>query len=256
MDVRERKFGVHWETEAPFALWQLTGENWLRVDVTEQFDARYRVVAYKPLTDEEAERIRRGCQYRDPKLNCARIQAEGCGQNGWMGYQEDVFDLVGRPGEGFNWRVTNHAGLVPGLRRWKDKHFPATNFSDWVTKNPDIAYQVQFNSVPWGVFTRYWRKPINLNRQFHTSTSRLYGKGSYTSGVAALNVLDFDMGLIRDHHCFFADFSHMNVNKTRTADVRIAMWMMKYARAFRVLSDCETPFARLEDETLFTIEWL
>ena len=239
--MNDNLFGVHWEVEEPHALWQLTGQNYLRVDVTRVFDAKFRIVAYTNFPDEMGEHLR-------ARIKAKEISAVTCGQEGFKGFERDIFEFVHEPGvDPTMYRLTNNAHLMPGMKaQWNGE----SRFMHTLAPHPQDGYSVQFNAVPWNIMKRYWRKPINLNRQFH----RRAGKYSYSSGVPSIEVLDFDISVLRAQKCFWADFAFMSQLRTRVQGVSIARWMLEHTRGFAVLTDAETPFARAADEVMFTLE--
>ena len=171
-----------------------------------------------------------------------------------MGYQDDIFDYVSPPNENPQyWRVTNCAHILPGYKvKHKNKMGIGDHFSKTFTPHPGEGFVVQFNAVPWAIMKRYWRKPIHLNRKFHSK----YGRRGYACGAASIEVLEFDIHLLRDWKCFFADFSFLWVNRTRTSDVKVALWMLQNVRGFSILTDADTPFNRPDDEVIFALEHL
>ncbi len=244
-DFNEKIYGVHWEVEKPYPRWQLTSQNYLRVDVTGSFGAKYRIVAYTDLNDDAAESLRKLIQFDI-------ISADSCGQEGFKGWdEEDLFAHVKRPGESSQWRVTNNAHILPGM---KENWTRETKFADSLMPHPQDGYVVQFNAVPWDILKRYWRKPIHLDRQFHGRKRGKWAKHGFSSGVPAIEVLDFDLSMLRERKCFLADFSFMWRSRTRLSGAKCAMWMLEHTRAFTILTDEESPFTRSDDEVMFTLE--
>lgn len=266
MEPTERIYGIHWETETELPLWQLTTQDWLRVDVTRQFDSKFRLAAYKPLTEEEALGLR--ARMADPgnkddyNWKCTIESSRIGGSGSRIGYDRDIFKYTSPPGVGFDWRVTNCSRLSPGFMRWIARHHSSTmvagnSMSAAMARHPKDAYQVQFCGVPWGIFKNYWRKPINLNRKFHDRGRSKWSKRySMAQGAPAIEVLDFDLTMLKKERCFFADFSRMYQDKTRRADDDLEKWMLKNSRAFRILSDGDSPFVKDDTEFLFTVDWM
>ena len=254
MNPSAKIFGINWDTSGRRWKWQFTSQNYLRVDVTDQFDSRYCLIAYRQFHDEEAEKLR-------TKLKSAKW-ALSCGQDGFKGETDHIWKHTTPPGDAHifaEWRVSNCCHLLPGKRHdWglADTSFVGNDFSDTFGPHPSDGYAVQFNAVPWGVFTRYWRKPIHLDRRFHTAKRKSgFGKNrGYAVGSASIEVLDFDVTLLRTHKTFFADFSFLYSNRTRTHDVNMALWMLENVGGFRIMSDHDSPFVRIDDEVLFSIE--
>ena len=247
MNPSEKIYGIDWDTSKPRAKWQFTSQNYLRVDVTEQFDARFNIIAYTQVGEEHAEKIRVKCRSGD-------IPCQSCGQDGFKGFDESIFDIHAGPGEYWGWRVTNCAHILPGFRHELSQ--ARAKVASTFGPHPSDGYAVQFNAVPWGVFKRYWRKPIHLDRKFHTERRKSsFGKNrGYAMGSASIEVLDFDVTLLRTHKTFFADFSFLYANRTRTHDVNMALWMLQNVGGFRIMSDHDSPFVRIDDEVLFSIE--
>lgn len=247
-------YGVDWEVKKPLPLWQLTGSHQLRVDITSQFDSRFRLAALRELPESESNAL---------KLLMGRgtIPSVTCGQQGYRGDCETIFSHVGRPGDGWGWYVTNDCHEFPGWSHAISRHpniRAGEDMSDYATLHPKDGYTVQFHNVPWGIFNRYWRRPINLNNQFHSakSKSRLGNSPGFALGFPAVGVLCFTSQLTnKDRKCIIADFARMgqpgdSVNKALYA------WMTQYARHFRVMSDHDSPFVKDEAELCFTMEWM
>lgn len=252
MEPNEKIYGVHWEVDSPHALWQLTSQNYLRVDVTRQFNSKYRLIAYRELLDDEGASLR-------ALAKDGAFESQSCGQDGLKGYDTDIFFHTAEVGSGYGWRVTNCARILPGLRHeWTRPANMGNSLADMFGKSPHDNYVVQFNAVPWDVFKRYWRKPINLDRKFHGKRrkTRWGALHSIASGVPAIEVLDFDLTLLKSYKCFFADFSFMWAMRTRTSNVDMALWMLSNVKGFSLLTDEPSPFNRADDELLFTLEWM
>lgn len=245
---------VHWNTDDRPATWQLQRRNRLRVDIVDQFDARFLLTAIRGLSDEEGNKLKE-------LMRDGTIPATPCGTAGFSGTCDTIFDHTGRPGDGWGWHVTNSATEFPALTKAaaRDGLFKkmriGNDFKDHVTKHPQDGYTVQFENVPWAVFKRYWRKPINLDRQFHgqkikTSWRKNHGHMSWHPAVDNFHV---DLDILRDYKHIFIDF-----NRTGNADAFPAMtkWMLKYAKAFRTMSDDMSPFVKGDAELLFTLEWM
>jgi hypothetical protein len=130
-------------------------------------------------------------------------------------------------------------------------------FTDFMVRHPKDGYTVQFHNVPWGLFNRYWRKPINLNKQFHSEKKKnRFGKNhGYALGFPAIGVLCFNPSLTKDYKCIIADFARMG-DPGDSVNEGIYAWMIRYARQFRVLSDHESPFVKDDAELCFTMEWM
>jgi hypothetical protein len=245
-------YAVDWEVERPLPLWQLTGSHQLRVDVTKQFDAKYRIAALRELHESESNNL---------KLLMGRgtIPSTTCGQTGYKGNCEEIFKHVSSPGDGWGWYVTNNSQEFPGWRHAVTQYpatvIPGESLSLATMPHPKDGYTVQFYNVPWGIFNRYWRRPINLNKQFHTAKwKHRWGKShGHALGYPAVGVLHFNTKLLHRHKCIIADFARMGVAKN---DEEIAQWMTRYARQFRVLSDQESPFVKEDAELCFTMEWM
>lgn len=255
MEPTEKIYGIHWDTTTDLPLWQLTSQDWLRVDITHQFDAKFKLTAYKPLLEMEATalRTRMANSEGDYDWTCTIESARYDHTGSRVGKEEDIFKYISAPGVGPDWRVSNCARVSPGFMHYFLKRRPGTS----MIRHPKEAYQVQFCGVPWKVFKKYWRKPINLNRKFHDRGTSKWSK-RYTSahGNPAINVLAFDMTLLKKERCFFADFSSMYLEKKRHADADLTKWMLQHSRAFRVLSDGDSPFVRSDTEFLFTMDWM
>jgi hypothetical protein len=252
MDPIQKIYGIHWETETELPLWQLTGQDWLRVDVTHQFDAKFRLTAYKPLFEEEVTALRARMfnlekdEWWKPTIESSHTSNSGSR----MGCKRDIFKYILPPEKGgSDWRVTNCVRISPGFAR--------SNISKIVVRHPKEVYQVQFCGVPWNIFKNYWRKPINLDRKFHNrGLSKWSKRYSTVQGTQAIDVLDFDMTILKQEKCFFADFSGMYLEKKRTHDEDLTKWMLKNSRAFRILSDGDSPFVKNDTEFLFTVDWM
>lgn len=257
LDPKEKVYGVHWEVHEPHALWQLTSQNYLRVDVTARFGSAYRLIAYTDLNDDSAASLK-------AMMKAGTIEAQSCGQDAYKGYGEDIFLHVPAPNASMwpcRWRVTNCSHILPGyahsIARKASDMQRMQIVSNTFKRHPNDGYVVQFNAVPFGIFERYWRKPINLDRAFHTARRKGYGKSrGHATPSASVEVLEFDLTLLRSHKTFFADFSFLYSNRTRMGDAKIAIWMLRHARGFRVLDDSETPFVKDDAEFLFTTEFL
>ncbi len=244
---------VHWKTDDFLPLWQLTSQNVLRVDITSQFDAKFRLSALCGISDDEAIVLKKLMEEKT-------IPCTPCGSNGFMGSDDTIFEHTNKVGEGWGWHVTNNAMESPGFTKsalqGRVLNMQIGNdFKDHVAKHPEDGYTVQFENVPWTVFKRYWRKPINLDRQFHgtkikTSWRKNHG---YMSCHPAVQLLYFDMEILRRYKCIFIDF-----NRTGMVDEHPGMskWMIQYAKAFRTMSDDPSPFVKADAEFLFTMEWL
>jgi len=252
MEPREKIYGIQWETEQELPLWQLTSNDWLRVDITRQFDAKFRLTAYKPLFEEEVTALRaRMINVEEDEWWKPTIDSAGTGNSGSrMGRERDIFKYISPPEKGdSDWRVSNCARISPGFIR--------ANVNKVWARHPKEAYQVQFCGVPWNIFKNYWRKPINLDRKFHSrGRSKWSRRYSTAQGPPAIDVLDFDMTILKQERCFFADFSGMYLEKKRNADADLVKWMLKNSRAFRILSDGDSPFVRDDTEFLFTVDWM
>ena len=246
-------YAVDWEVERPLPLWQLTGSHQLRVDVTRRFDAKFRIAALRELPESESDAL---------KLLMGRgtIPSVTCGQQGYRGDCEKIFNHVSRPGDGWGWYVTNDCLEFPGWRNTMSispSIAPDDSFSKLMTPHPKDGYTVQFHNVPWGIFNRYWRRPINLNKQFHSAKSK--GRWSKSPGYAlghpAVSVLYFNSNLTKRYKCIIADFARMG-KPGDSVNEELYKWMTKYARQFRVLSDQVSPFVKDEAEVCFTMEWM
>ena len=245
-------YAVDWEVERELPLWQLTGSHQLRVDVTRRFDARFRIAALRELPESESDAL---------KLLMGRgtIPSIACGQRGYRGDCEEIFKHVSRPGDGWGWYVTNNVMEFPGWRH-AVTHSPnnlvaGNDLNTLTAPHPKDGYTVQFHNVPWGIFNRYWRRPINLNKQFHSAKrkGRWSKSPGYALGFPAVGILHFDIKILQRHKCIIADFARMGIAGN---DEEMAKWMTKYARQFRVLSDQESPFVKDDAEVCFTMEWM
>jgi hypothetical protein len=244
-------YWVDWETEKPLPIWQLTSTHQLRVDITSRFNSRFRLAALRELPESEANAL---------KLLMGRgtIPSTVCGQNGYRGNCETIFNHVTPPGCGWGWYVTNNCKEFPGWNRAQginpDIH-PGEHLTKLIALHPKDGYTVQFHNVPWGIFNRYWRRPINLNNQFHTAKNKNRWSKShgYALGYPAVGILHFNINLLQRRKCIIADFARMGVAKN---DEEIANWMTKHARQFRVFSDLESPFVKDDAELCFTMEWM
>jgi hypothetical protein len=261
MEPTEKIYGIHWETETELPLWQLTSHDWLRVDITRDFDAKFRLVAYAPLLEGTANALRARMtnvekdEYWEPTIEATCFGGTGS----LFGSKRDIFKYISPPGDDFvyGWRVSNCARVSPGFMRHVSKKYSSDNANAALVRHPKEAYQVQFCGVPWRIFKKYWRKPINLDRKFHNrGTSKWSKRYSTVHGHPAINVLDFDMTLLKQERCFFADFSGMYLEKERHTDADLTKWMLQHSRAFRVLSDEDSPFVRSDTEFLFTMDWM
>jgi hypothetical protein len=244
---------VHWKTDDLLPLWQLRRRNGLRVDITSQFDAKFKITAICGISDEESNRLRE-------LMRAGTIPCELCGEKGFMGYDDTIFKHTNNVGEGWGWHVTNNAMESPGFTKaavsGKILNMRlGNNFENHVTKHPNDGYTVQFENVPWAVFKRYWRKPINLDRQFHGQKikSSWRKNHAYLSLHPAVFNLHFDMDLLRKYKCIFVDF-HRGGMKEEHPDMND--WMVTHARTFYTMSDGESPFVKGEAEFLFTTEWM
>ena len=259
LEPSEKIYGVHWSMDGPPARWQLTSQNFLRLDITEQFDSRCLLTAYTDLNDELAG------EFRDA-IRAGRVSAGPCGNKGFVGLTDDFLKVVPGPGEDqgiipqCRWRVTNCSRVSPGfIARVAKGLRVGTALSSHMTLHPDDGFSVQFNAVPWDLFKRYWRKPINLDRRFHGRGRKYRGYKAIAPvyGGQSVDVLDFDLELLRTHKTFFADFSHLlHGPRKRKTNVDMEKWMLEHVRGFAFISDRESPFVRTEDEVLFTMEWL
>ena len=242
---------IHWETESQHPLWQLTSQGYLRIDVTQHFGANYRLIAYRKLYDGDKERI-------DKAIDLGNIECDEIGRReaewgymssdtdeyiggGCIGYKRDILKYLNDPRAG--WWMTNNSRLLPGfVRKYK-------NFEPKVhcKRHPDDPYQVQFSGVPWAVFTRYWRKPINLNRRFH--------HGRYVMGGNSVEYLDFKL---LDQRCFRVNFhvGRMFNRKETEYDKKLRKWLLRHSRPFRFLDDGPTPFVKPFAEFFFTTDWM
>ena len=251
MEPSEKIYGVHWEPEMELPLWQLTGQDWLRVDITNQFDAKFRLTAYKPLFEEEVTALRARMlnvekdEWWEPTIESTHTSSS----RSRMGNKRDIFKYISPPEKGgSDWRVSNCARISPGFMH---------RANNSIVRHPKDVYQVQFCGVPWRIFTRYWRKPINLDRKFHDRGKSKWSKRySTVQGPPAIDVLAFDMTILKQEKCFFADFSGMYLEKKRNNDADLTKWMLKNSRAFRILSDGDSPFVRDDTEFLFTADWM
>lgn len=246
-------YGVNWELKTPLPLWQLTGSHQLRIDITSQFNSKFRLVALRELAESESDAL---------KLLMGRgtIPSTPCGQRGYRGYDEAIFKHTPRPGNGWGWYVSNDCHEFPGWRH-SVSHSPAIFAGDslckFLTRHPKDGYTVQFHNVPWGLFKRYWRKPINLDKQFHGDKKKnKFGKNQgFSLGFPSIGVLSFTPDLTRDYKCIIADFARMGAPGD-TVNMKIYEWMINYARQFLILSDSESPFVKDDAELCFTMEWM
>ena len=142
---------VHWKTDDLLPLWQLRRRNGLRVDITSRFNAKFKITAICGISDDESHRLRE--LMREGTIPC-----KPCGEKGFMGYDDTIFTNNSMESPGFTKAAVS--GKILNMRL-------GNNFEDHVAKHPHDGYTVQFENVPWSVFKRYWRKPINLDRQFH-----------------------------------------------------------------------------------------
>lgn len=246
-------YAVHWGVDKPSSLWQLTGSHSLRVDITKRFDAKYRITALRELPESESNALKK-------LMEKGIIPSIKCGQLGYKGDCEEIFKHVSRPGNGWGWYVTNNVLESPGWRHAGSKNpnmLAGQSFQDYMVTHPKDGYTVQFHNVPWEIFNRYWRKPVNLDKQFHTSKRKnRFGKNyGYTLGFPAVHVLYFNSGLTSRFKCIIADFARMG-DPGDTVNKKLHEWMTKYARQFRVLTDQVSPFVKDEAEVYFTMEWM
>lgn len=265
MEPLEKIYGIHWDTETDLPLWQLTSHDWLRVDITRQFDAKFLLTAYKPLFEEEAAALRsRMINVENDEWWKQTIDSSNLnGAGSRVGRKRDIFKYILPPEKGgLSWRVSNCARVSPGFMHHLSRgHRGALLVGDSMNKvmarHPKEAYQVQFCGVPWRIFKKYWRRPINLNRKFHDrGTSKWSKRYSTAYGNPAISVLDFDMTMLKQERCFFADFSGMYFEKERHTDTDLTKWMLRNSRAFRILSDGDSPFVKDDTEFLFTVDWM
>jgi len=235
---------VHWKTDdLLLPLWQLTGENVLRVDITSQFDAKFRLSALCGISDDKAIVLK---ELMEEKT----IPCTPCGQNGFMGFCDTIFEHTNKVGEGWGWHVNNNAMESPGFTKYAVQgrvlHMQTGNdFRDHVAKHPEDGYTVQFENVPWTVFKRYWRKPIHLDRKIHSH--------GYISWHPAVQLLHVDLEMLRRYKCIFIDFNRSDM---KDENPEMSKWMIKYAKAFRTMSDDPSPFVKEDAELLFTLEWM
>ena len=168
-----------------------------------------------------------------------------------MGYDNTIFEHTNMVGDGFGWHVTNNAMEAPGFLNMR----LGADFAVHVARHPNDGYTVQFMNVPWSVFKRYWRKPINLDRRFHRGKTepawrRRYG---HESGHPAIELLHFDMRMLREYKCMFIDFHRADLEDTQP---KMSEWMIQHAKKFRPLSDDDSPFVKGVSEFLFTTDWM
>jgi hypothetical protein len=240
-------YNMHWEVEEEYPKWQLNNYGIIRVDITHQFNAKFRIVAYTRVSELIQDELHRA-------ITKKQINALGHGKGDHIGYHDDIFSIIHEVGttslEMEPWRVSNCAAMLPGYMRrighqsWENK---VPEFAVFVP-SPTDQYSVQFSSVPWEVFKRYWRKPIYLNRNFHD--------GKEVTASQAIEILDFDMTVLRKHKCFLADFSHLAIKRKREHSVEMSDWLMNNSRAFKFMSDGDTPFSNEAAESYFTMEWM
>lgn len=254
---------VHWKTDDGLPLWQLCRRGYrLRVNITSMFNSKFLITAIRGLSDEEAI-------YLKGRMEAGDIPCEPCGAAGFMGFDATIFDHTNMVGVGWGWHVTNNAmeapafiqymkdGKIGNIRLGEDlrERGLGEDVRDHVAKHPDDGYTVQFENVPWGVFKRYWRKPINLDRRFHRGKTepawrRRYG---HESGHPAIELLHFDMRMLREYKCMFIDFHRADLEDTQP---KMSEWMIQHAKKFRPLSDDDSPFVKGVSEFLFTTDWM
>ncbi len=244
---------VHWDTSDALPLWQLTRANLLRVDISSQFDAKFKVTAICGLSTEVGV-------YLKSLMAAGTIPCIRCGSHGYRGFTDDIFKHTLPVGDGWGWHVTNNSMESPGfIKAAVDGQVlgmrPGDDFDDFVAKHPKDGYTVQFSNVPWAVFKRYWRKPINLDRQFHGQKIKTPWRKNhaYLSCHCAVFNLHFDMEMLRKHKCIFVDFLRGEMTEVHPD---MNDWMVRHARTFYTMSDGESPFVKPVSEFLFTTEWM
>ena len=244
---------VHWDTSDVLPLWQLRRSGVLRVDVSAQFGAKFKVTAIRGLTYELSTYLKK--LMAEGTISCIR-----CGSHGYRGFTDDIFKHTLPVGEGWGWHVTNDSLESPGFRKAAVDHEildmrMGADFVDHVTKHPDDGYTVQFMNVPWAVFKRYWRKPINLNRQFHGQKIKTSWRKNhaYLSWHPAVFNLHFDLKILRRYKCIFLDFHRGSMKEENP---QMNDWMVRNATQFYTMSDGESPFVKPQAEFLFTTDWM
>jgi len=244
---------VHWKTDDFLPLWQLRSQNVLRVDITSQFNAKFKLTALCGISDEKAVELKE-------LMRKGTIPCTPCGHDGFLGSDDTIFKYTNKVGEGWGWHVTNNAMESPGFTKaavsGKILNMRlGSNFENHVAKHPKDGYTVQFENVPWAVFKRYWRKPIHLDKQFHgqkikTSWRKNHG---YIPSHPAIDVVHFNVEILRSYKYIFVDFQRIGM----TVDFPwMNIWMIKYAKAFHTMSDEPSPFVQEDAEFLFTMEWM
>jgi len=254
---RDRMYAIEWETKESYPLWRLSDNHVLSVDITEKFNAKYRLVAYRFLREEEALALRQ--KAANGKFSVTTRQGRSRAINSILGYDHSIFDHTESPGEGTEWLVTNNAHMMPGLKRRKYGNgslVAGQRFYETLFPNPHDGFQVQFCQVPYRIFKRYWRRPIRLASKWHTKYKSRWGRGNYASFMPCMEVLEFNPIMLRKHKLVWADFSYMYQTRTRIdPDTKIMSWMLQYSPLFKVMTDEESPFVKDDHEFLFTMEW-
>jgi hypothetical protein len=245
---------VHWDTsDSVLPLWQLRRGGVLRVDISAQFGAKFKVTAICGLTHEVST-------YLKTLMANGTIPCTRCGQSGYRGYTDDIFNHTLPVGEGWGWHVTNNAMEAPGfVKAATSENFLSipigSDIPNSVTRHPNDGYTVQFSNVPWAVFKRYWRKPINLHRQFHGQKIKTSWRKNHTYATCypAVFNLHFDLQQLRNHKHIFVDFHRGSMKE---ANPHMNNWMVMHATKFYTMSDGDSPFVKPESEFLFTTDFM
>lgn len=215
-------------------LWSLSEFGLLKIDVTKWFDAKYRLTAYTILYDELYDEIRK-------KLMKIIINPYS---KHLYGYTDEVFNCI--PPIGHGWFVSNNICYAPSV-----KGPPSL-----LTENPHNGFQIQFHSVPYNVFKRYWRRPVSLTSKWRTQLKT----GKYPSNLLwshhCKNVLLFEEHHLKKYKLIYVDFSHGGYLTSDETTIDMVNWMVKYAPVLKFFTDEETPFVKEHHEFLFTTEWL
>jgi len=246
---------VHWKTDENLPLWQLKDHGsdhyHISVDITEMFDARFKLTADRGVSADDYRNIR-------TLIEDGLIESAGH-SNSYYGYTPEIFDHTDKPGDGWGWHVTNSCVMSPGLQRSGHRNkilggIDDRHLTDFAAKHPEGGYTVQFHNVPWSFFKRYWRKPINLNRPYHgsklkSSFSKNYG---YVTGRPSIHSLYVHPFVLREYKTLFMDFRLLHDDRKLP---EVNQWMLNNARKFYPMSDGDSPFVKSMSEFLFSADF-
>lgn len=213
----------------------------VKKDVTSLVNSRVKVIASRPLTQEEKEYYNnfgpKNYEFNSgEKYDSLKAFAEGISE-----------DFPRGP-----WEVSNIMNL--------------DYYSMRQTNKPnDVGYTVGFMHCPWDIFLRYWRKPIRLTSKL--SYRRYYKKDKMPNKTANKNIdiLSFSQTLndwnagqkpafgLLNNQVILADFRYAFSEKKRNSiDQDITEWMLENVSSFKLLTDESTPFCDPITEFCFT----